>query len=284
MTKKAPESENQVPGLMLYYGEFAYQICKSESGKSLNLPSRAPCLNVLYILLSNVVFESCISDFHSFWPMWPYCRCQISTRFGQYGYTTDVRLLLVLAKEHYSLLLVFAKFGFGSHRNGCHTFTRFGRVCECAGTRTIFKDGFQRIFRVIEFTYPNGRFCHVESTKFHIMRLVKILKKYGMRDMILADVLHISHGMGGKSVSYTYSNDRTLKTFVSRYLYKGQIVEITGEGPSDEDNPILFVDNCERIPSEFHDAVVVKVANSTANDYALRLECVFSGNPKNYCE
>lgn len=83
MTKKAPESENQVPGLMLYYGEFAYQICKSESGKSLNLPSRAPCLNVLYILLSNVVFESCISDFHSFWPIRQYRRCQTFTRFGQ---------------------------------------------------------------------------------------------------------------------------------------------------------------------------------------------------------
>ena len=85
-------------------------------------------------------------------------------------------------------------------------------------------------------------------------------------------------------MSYTYANDRTVKTFVQRYLYNGQIVEITGEGPSDDANPILFVDNCERIPSEFDDAVVVKVANSTSNDYALRLECVFSGNPKNYCE
>ena len=85
-------------------------------------------------------------------------------------------------------------------------------------------------------------------------------------------------------MSYTYANDRTLKTFVQRYLYNGQIVEITGEGPSDDANPILFVDNCETIPSEFDDAVVVKVANSTSNDYALRLECVFSGNPKNYCE
>lgn len=72
----------------------------------------------------------------------------------------------------------------------------------------------------------------------------------------------------------------SLKDFVYLFLYPGQLVEISGVGPDEDDNPIRYEGKQEDIPKKLYGAAVHYVAMSGRDDdpYTVRIECDFNAN------
>lgn len=69
----------------------------------------------------------------------------------------------------------------------------------------------------------------------------------------------------------------SLESFVDGYLYPGQLMQLSGTGPSEDDNPVRYEGSCNEIPKEYLAATVAFVTmNGNQEDpYTLRIECDF---------
>ncbi len=43
----------------------------------------------------------------------------------------------------------------------------------------------------------------------------------------------------------------SLESFVDGYLYPGQLMQLSGTGPSEDDNPVRYEGSCNEIPKEY---------------------------------
>lgn len=71
-----------------------------------------------------------------------------------------------------------------------------------------------------------------------------------------------------------------LKDFTDKFLYRGQLVEVSGVGPDSDGNFVRFEGKKEEIPEKLHRVNVRFVAMNGRDDdpYTVRIECDFDSD------